>query len=107
MAILNTTEKAKGSETKGLTIGNVGENEIVLYGPAKKRDMVRRIIAGLDLPRPGVTTSFITPTVMGVAILYPTGYKNTRSKIAGRPDQQTEAFRVIGEDVKWYKDSNP
>ena len=43
------------SELKGLYVTNLGEDEVVLYGPQPKRDAARRLIAALDLPRPGVT----------------------------------------------------
>lgn len=43
------------SELKGLYISSLGPDEIVLYGPQSKRDSARRLIAALDLPRPGVT----------------------------------------------------
>jgi len=43
------------SELKGLTVTNLGSDELVLYGPQKQRDHARRLIAALDLPRPGVT----------------------------------------------------
>jgi hypothetical protein len=43
------------SPLKGLIIGTFGEDEIVLYGALDQRNLARRIIATLDLPRPGVT----------------------------------------------------
>jgi hypothetical protein len=43
-----------GAPLKGLLVKNSGEDEIVLYGPRELRDQARRIIAALDLPRPGV-----------------------------------------------------
>ena len=55
-AILNAvaSQQGSGSDLKGLIITNASEDEIILYGPKEKRDYARRIIATLDLPRPGI-----------------------------------------------------
>jgi len=42
------------SVLNGLVIKNASEDEIILYGPCKKRRQASRIIATLDLPRPGI-----------------------------------------------------
>ncbi|HEV2705417.1 MAG TPA: hypothetical protein VGV59_05805 [Pyrinomonadaceae bacterium] len=52
--VLNTIAQGETSGLKGLMIGAVAEDEIVLIGTQDKRDLARRIIATLDLPRPGV-----------------------------------------------------
>ena len=38
----------------GLTVKNLNEDEIIISGPRETRKRARRIIAALDLPRPGV-----------------------------------------------------
>lgn len=53
-AALNEIAKPAKSEMHGLSIGAISEDEIVLIGPDEKRAVARRIIATLDLPRPGV-----------------------------------------------------
>lgn len=42
------------SALNGLIIKDANEDEIILYGPCKKRRQASRIIATLDLPRPGI-----------------------------------------------------
>ena len=56
-AILNSIagQKDPPSELNGLFVTNMGDDEVVLYGPQKKREFARRLIAALDLPRPGIT----------------------------------------------------
>ena len=56
-AILNGVAGRKDppSELNGLFVTNMGDDEIVLYGPTEKRNFARRLIAALDLPRPGIT----------------------------------------------------
>jgi hypothetical protein len=55
-ALLNAVANQTGtpSDLKGLVITNIGEDEIVLYGPQAQRDYARRVIVTLDLPRPGI-----------------------------------------------------
>jgi hypothetical protein len=55
--ILNgiATRPEPASELKGLYVTSIGDDEVVLYGPKPKRDVARRLIAALDLPRPGIT----------------------------------------------------
>src|SRR5437660_574256 len=56
-AILNAIAAQKDPESvlKGLITTNPSEDEIVLYGTQNQRNYARRIIAALDLPRPGIT----------------------------------------------------
>jgi len=56
-AILNSIagQKDPPSELNGLFVTNMGDDEVVLYGPLEKRETARRLIAALDLPRPGIT----------------------------------------------------
>jgi hypothetical protein len=54
VAVLNAIAKLEGSELNGLVITNATEDEIILYGLKNKRNQARRIIATLDLPRPGI-----------------------------------------------------
>lgn len=49
------TRKDPPSDLNGLVVSALGDDEVVLYGPKKQRDHARRLIAALDLPRPGVT----------------------------------------------------
>ncbi|HKG60498.1 MAG TPA: hypothetical protein VKB05_12125 [Pyrinomonadaceae bacterium] len=51
--VLTDAAKAEGP-LKGLIVNSPAEDEIILYGPAKQRSYARRIIATLDLPRPGI-----------------------------------------------------
>jgi hypothetical protein len=55
--ILNSIagQKDPPSELNGLFVTNMGDDEVVLYGPFEKREIARRLIATLDLPRPGIT----------------------------------------------------
>lgn len=53
-AILTEVKKPKGSDLKCLVIQAASQDEVVLYGPKENRDYARRIIAALDLPRPGI-----------------------------------------------------
>jgi hypothetical protein len=52
--ILTALAKIKGSGLRCLVAVAASADEIILYGPKEKRDHARRIIAALDLPRPGV-----------------------------------------------------
>jgi hypothetical protein len=55
VAVLNAIVSDKDSELDGLKISNATEDEIILYGPKSQRNQARRIIATLDLPRPGIS----------------------------------------------------
>lgn len=52
--VLTAIAAKQGSELAGLTVTNATEDEIILYGPKEQRNRARRIIAAVDLPRPGV-----------------------------------------------------
>lgn len=53
-AVLNAIASKQGSELSGLVVTNATDDEIIIYGPKEKRNKARRIIAALDLPRPGI-----------------------------------------------------
>jgi hypothetical protein len=53
-AVLTAISKQPGSMLDGLLVANASEDELILYGPDDKRTKARRIIATLDLPRPGI-----------------------------------------------------
>lgn len=53
-AVLNAIAKQNGSVLEGLIVENATEDEMILYGPEEKRNQARRVIATLDLPRPGI-----------------------------------------------------
>ena len=52
--ILTAVAAPTPSVLNGLIIKNATEDEIILYGPCRKRREASRIIATLDLPRPGI-----------------------------------------------------
>jgi hypothetical protein len=52
--VLTAIAAADVSPLKGLLIASATEDEVILYGPETQRDQARRIIATLDLPRPGI-----------------------------------------------------
>ncbi len=52
--VLNAAAKPDGSILHGLIVASPAEDEIILYGESKARSQARRIIATLDLPRPGI-----------------------------------------------------
>ena len=52
--VLNAAAKPDNSLLHGLVIASPAEDEIILYGDQKERSQARRIIATLDLPRPGI-----------------------------------------------------
>ena len=53
-AILTVIAAKPGSALEGLIVANASEDELILYGNDQKRAFARRIIATLDLPRPGI-----------------------------------------------------
>ncbi len=53
-ALLKIIADDTASRLHGMDFGFVTEDEIVLYGSKLQRDEARRIIATLDLPRPGI-----------------------------------------------------
>ena len=52
--VLNAAAKPDNSILHGLIVASPAEDEIILYGERNKRSQARRIIATLDLPRPGI-----------------------------------------------------
>ena len=52
--VLTAAAKPDGSILHGLIVASPAEDEIILYGENKARSQARRIIATLDLPRPGI-----------------------------------------------------
>jgi hypothetical protein len=54
VAVLTAIATKGSSVLEGLVMTNPTEDEIILYGPQEKRTQARRIIATLDLPRPGI-----------------------------------------------------
>ena len=54
VAVLNAFATPEGSKLNGLIAKNATEDEVILYGAKEQRAMAWRIIAALDLPRPGV-----------------------------------------------------
>jgi hypothetical protein len=57
VAVLNAVanQEGLGADLKCLNISNPSEDEIILYGSRENRDYARRVIATLDLPRPGIS----------------------------------------------------
>ncbi|BBD63996.1 hypothetical protein NIES4072_23430 [Nostoc commune NIES-4072] len=56
-ALKELLNKVNESEKWGLTIGtstDTTDNDIILYGSREKRKSAYRLIAGIDLPRPGI-----------------------------------------------------
>ena len=66
----------------GLVVKNSTEDELVLFGSRKKRDNAHRIIAALDLPRPGV-------------IMEMWGIQITSKK----PDEMAQAMALIRQEI--------
>lgn len=52
--VLTAAAKPEKSLLHGLIVASPAEDEIILYGQRKARSQARRIIATLDLPRPGI-----------------------------------------------------
>ena len=52
--VLTAAAKPDDSILHGLIVASPAEDEIILYGPYSARSQARRIIATLDLPRPGI-----------------------------------------------------
>lgn len=66
----------------GLVIKNSTEDELVLFGSRGKRDNARRLIAALDLPRPGV-------------IMEMWGIQITSKK----PDEMAQALALVRQEI--------
>jgi hypothetical protein len=54
VAVLTAFATPEGSKLHGLIAKNATEDEVILYGSKEQRNLAWRIIAALDLPRPGV-----------------------------------------------------
>jgi hypothetical protein len=54
VTLLNAIATPSTSELNGLVVAQASDDEVILYGRKSKRDQARRIIAALDLPRPGI-----------------------------------------------------
>jgi len=80
--ILTAIAAPSDSVLNGLLIRNATEDEIILYGPREKRSQARRIIATLDLPRPGI-------------IMEMWGLQITSKK----PEQMAEAMALIRQEI--------
>ena len=52
--VMNKIAEPEGSELHGLSIGAIAEDELIIIGTDALRKKARRVIATLDLPRPGV-----------------------------------------------------
>ncbi|HKP88310.1 MAG TPA: hypothetical protein VJZ26_19550 [Blastocatellia bacterium] len=52
--VLNAVAAKSGSDFECLTVATASQDEIILYGPEARREHARRVIARLDLPRPGI-----------------------------------------------------
>jgi len=70
------------SALNGLIIQNATDDEIVLYGPCNKRRQASRIIATLDLPRPGIVME-----MWGVQIT------------SKNPDRMAQAMTLIRQEI--------
>jgi hypothetical protein len=57
VAVLNAVanQQGLGPDLRCLNISNPSEDEIILYGSRENREYARRVIATLDLPRPGIS----------------------------------------------------
>lgn len=53
-AALNGIAADKDSVIAGLGVGVIAEDEIVLFGSEDRRKLAKRLVATLDLPRPGI-----------------------------------------------------
>jgi hypothetical protein len=65
-----------------LIIKNATEDEIILYGPREKRSQARRIIATLDLPRPGIMME-----MWGIQVT------------SKKPDDMAQAMALIRQEI--------
>jgi hypothetical protein len=52
--VLTAIAAAQGSVISGLGVGVIADDEIVLFGNEERRKLAKRLVATLDLPRPGV-----------------------------------------------------
>ena len=80
--ILTAVATPTPSVLNGLIIKNATDDEIILYGPCKKRRQASRIIATLDLPRPGIMME-----MWGVQIT------------SKNPDKMSQALALIRQEI--------
>ena len=80
--ILTAIATPTPSVLNGLIIRNATEDEIILYGPCKKRRQASRIIATLDLPRPGIMME-----MWGIQIT------------SKNPDNMSQAMALIRQEI--------
>ena len=88
VTLLKAIAADEASSLHGLDVGNVTEDEIILYGPKTKRDEAQRIIATLDLPRPGINMQ-----MWGIQIS------------SRKPDDMAEVMRQIRIEVDRTQDA--
>ncbi len=81
-AILTAAATPSTSVLNGLSINNASDDEIILYGPCIKRRQASRIIATLDLPRPGIMME-----MWGVQVT------------SKNPDKMGEAMALIRQEI--------
>ena len=80
--ILTAFKTPANSVLNGLIIDNATEDEIILYGPREKRSQARRIIATLDLPRPGIAME-----MWGIQVT------------SKKPDDMAQAMALIRQEI--------
>lgn len=80
--ILTAVATPSDSVLNGLIMKNATEDEIILYGPREKRSQARRIIATLDLPRPGIMME-----MWGIQVT------------SKKPDDMAQAMALIRQEI--------
>ncbi len=80
--ILTAIATPADSVLNGLIMKNATEDEIILYGPREKRSQARRVIATLDLPRPGIMME-----MWGIQVT------------SKKPDDMAEAMALIRQEI--------
>ena len=80
--ILTAIANPNDSVLNGLIMKNATEDEIILYGPREKRSQARRVIATLDLPRPGIMME-----MWGIQVT------------SKKPDDMAEAMALIRQEI--------
>ena len=88
VALLKSIGTEASSPLHGMGISNVTEDEIILYGSKSQRDEARRIIATLDLPRPGINMQ-----MWGIQIS------------SRKPDDLAEVMRQVRNEVDRTQDA--
>jgi hypothetical protein len=88
VALLKIIADDKTSRLHGMDFGNVTDDEIILYGTKIQRDEARRIIATMDLPRPGINMQ-----MWGIQIS------------SRKPDDMAEVMRQVRNEVDRTQDA--